>query len=52
MTQIIALISTMILFHRTVDRTLRDFVGGLGLGQVVSRQTLATSSLGDIEVQF
>ncbi|XP_078481063.1 regulating synaptic membrane exocytosis protein 2 isoform X3 [Ciona intestinalis] len=36
----------------TVGKTLQDFVGGLGPGQVVGRQTLAASSLGDLELSF
>nr|CAB3265585.1 ZF(Rab)-2 zinc finger protein [Phallusia mammillata] len=36
----------------SVDKTLQDFVGGLGPGQVVGRQTLAASSLGDLELGF
>ncbi|XP_076813592.1 regulating synaptic membrane exocytosis protein 2-like isoform X3 [Clavelina lepadiformis] len=36
----------------SVDKTLQNFVGGLGPGQVVGRQTLAASSLGDLELGF
>uniref|UniRef100_H2ZJS0 Uncharacterized protein n=1 Tax=Ciona savignyi TaxID=51511 RepID=H2ZJS0_CIOSA len=36
----------------TVGKTLQDFVGGLGPGQVIGRQTLAASSLGDLELSF
>lgn len=35
---------------RSVDQTLQEFVGGLGPGQVVGRQALALTSVGEIEV--
>ena len=37
---------------RSIDKTLQSFIGGLGPGQIVGRQTLAASSLGEIEVRL